>query len=276
MKTRFAPSPTGFLHIGNIYSAYQCQDWARKNHAKLILRIEDIDHTRCRPPFSQAIITDLTWLGFTWDEETLYQQSRKLAYQQALQKLKNLELIYPCTCTRAQIKKTLENHQKTYPYADPYQGTCRENKHSHATQNVAWRLNIHKAMQHINKPLYWYDYLGKKHPVHAQEYGDVILARKDIGTSYHLAVVIDDAFQQITHVIRGQDLESFTGIHRILQALLDLPSLSYTHHGLLYAPNDEKWSKQDKAPSIQKWRSQGWDAAHIRHYIDSLGSRHEH
>lgn len=272
MKTRFAPSPTGFLHLGNIYSAYQCQNWARQHSAKLLLRIEDIDHTRCKTLFSEAILADLDWLGFTWDERIIYQKSRMAAYQHALQQLKDLGLIYPCTCTRAHIKKTLEHHTPTLPDADPYQGTCRHLTEINHQQNVAWRLDIVKAMQHIKTDLYWHDAEGKQQQVHSQEHGDVVLARKDISTSYHLSVVVDDAFQNISHVIRGQDLKPFTGIHRILQTLLQLPSPRYIHHRLLRAPNDEKWSKKDQAPSLAFWRAQGWDTTRIHQYLHSLRS----
>jgi len=276
MKTRFAPSPTGYLHIGNVYSAYYCQHWAEQHKASIVLRIEDIDFTRCRDHFRDALLHDLEWLGMSWCDEVLYQHQRIAAYQQALQQLKNLGVLYPCSCTRSAIQQHGIQKDYRYPNADPYQGYCRNKNIVVSEQAVAWRLNIEKAMSLVKGPLYWYDSHDTPHHVVTAEHGDVVVARKDIGVSYHLAVVVDDAYQQISHVIRGEDLRSSTGIHRLLQSVLALPSPRYIHHPLLYAPNQQKWSKKNKAPSLHKWRESGWSAQQVKHYVYGLGGFDEY
>ena len=267
LRTRFAPSPTGHLHIGNAYSALMCQQWAEKHHARLLLRIEDIDHTRCRQNFIDDMLEDLRWLGLRWQGEPLKQSQRMQAYNQALDTLKTLGVLYPCFCTRKQIQAEIAR-MGVAPHhddaADPYPGTCRNRKLGPANDTFSWRLDIAKAYALIGKEIAWKDGKGHLHPVRPQFHGDVVLGRKDIGVSYHLAVCVDDAEQCITHVIRGADLKYSTGIHCLLQALLQLPSPTYIHHELLLDNHGQRLAKRHHAPTLRALRAEGMDPGNLR------------
>ncbi|MDQ6986307.1 MAG: tRNA glutamyl-Q(34) synthetase GluQRS [Mariprofundaceae bacterium] len=264
LRTRFAPSPTGYLHVGNALSALYCQQWAKNHHAQLLLRIEDIDSNRCRGEFSVAIIEDLQWLGLHWHGEIRYQSRHLDAYRQALARLRRMQVIYPCFCTRRDIQQEIQ-HLGLAPHTEDsiphYPGTCRrlsaaeQHYRQQTGQAFAWRIDIGRALE-VTGPLHWTDEHGQKHTV-GDSLNDAIIGRKDIGFSYHLAVVIDDAAQGVSHVIRGEDLRSSTDLHRLLQALLNLPTPVYIHHPLLCDTHGERLAKRNHAPSLRNIRTSG-------------------
>ncbi len=251
--TRFAPSPTGRLHLGHAYAAVI----AHQEGGRFLVRFEDIDHTRVRPEFYEGILEDLTWLGLTWDEEPWRQLDRLAHYQKALDQLKKLGVIYPCYCTRKEIESELAHltHAPHGPEGPLYPGTCRELTQPPDPREPAWRLNIKKASA-LTGPLTFQNGQAPT-PVQADLLGDVILARKDIGTSYHLAVVVDDAAQNITLVTRGQDLLPSTHIHRVLQTLLGLPEPRYLHHPLICDDTGQRLAKRHDSLALATLRAQG-------------------
>lgn len=280
MRTRFAPSPTGHLHIGNAYSAWQCHQWREGNQAEFILRIEDIDHTRCRPEFSVQLIDDLQWLGLSWNGPVIYQSQRLPLYQRALDQLNQRQLIYPCFCTRKEIQAYHQNsmHIGLAPHADEayehYPGICKTIPITIAQQRMqneafAWRLDSQHAFDVLDPDLSWRDQSGNNHPVLTSQVGDVVLGRKDIGFSYHLAVVVDDADQQITHVIRGEDLLTSTPIHRVLQGLLQLNSPIYQHHTLLKDHSGQRLAKRLQSTTLKGLRESGLSAQAVRDFLNS-------
>lgn len=253
-RTRFAPSPTGYLHLGHAYSALQCWNWAALNEGEVILRIEDIDHTRCREQFVQDIFQDLSWMGFTWQDPVRFQSQHAEDYQVALRKLQDLGVLYPCTCSRKDIEKAL-----SAPHIEDhsiYPGTCRENPLAAGETPHNLRLDVQKAMK-ITGPLFWTDERAGQQKADPAQLGDAVIARKDIGTSYHLSVVVDDALQGIDTVIRGKDLFQVTHIHRLLQALLDLPTPSYIHHDLLMDEEGNRLAKRSGGSLIKTLRQEG-------------------
>jgi len=275
LKTRFAPSPTGMLHVGNAYSALICQQWADKHNAELLLRIEDIDHTRCRDEYTPQLMSDLKWLGLKWHGEALKQSEHQLRYRVALEQLKKTGVIYPCFCTRKHIQQEIERigiAPHAEDYSDPYPGICRKidqrqrNERS-LHERFAWRLDSAKAIEIIGEPLTWRGEHGRHHPVNLSTLGDMVIGRKDIGISYHLAVVVDDAYQNITHVIRGEDLLSSTPIHRLLQALLKFPSPIYIHHKLLVDQNGARLAKRNAATTLKSLREHGVSADSLRRFL---------
>ncbi len=261
LQTRFAPSPTGFLHLGNIYSALQCQAWAKANDATLLLRIEDIDFTRCKPELSRQIIDDLRWMGISFDGEVVYQSQRLDLYQQALDTLIAMDVLYPCFCTRKQISEHVSNPGVSS--LDTYPKTClvlHEQERALRKQQMpfSWRLNSQKVKKMLDKDLYWRDANGVKHGFDVvDDIGDVIIGRKDIHYSYHLAVVVDDAAQNISHVIRGEDLRSSTPVHRVLQLLLGYDSPVYLHHDLIHDQAGQRLAKTRQSPTLLSLRKQG-------------------
>ncbi|WP_254605255.1 tRNA glutamyl-Q(34) synthetase GluQRS, partial [Sphingomonas bacterium] len=231
--SRFAPSPTGRLHLGHALSAIRAHDLARAPSAgRFLLRIEDIDEGRCRPDHVAAILDDLTWLGLEWDG-LVFQSKRRALYAEALARLQARGLVYPCFCTRAGIAASSAAPHGTAPV---YPGTCRAlspaERTARAHEPHGWRLDMTAAVA-ITGPLAWHDATAGHITADPAAQGDVVLARKDAGTSYHLAVTIDDAAQGVTDVVRGVDLFAATHIHRLLQALLGLPPPRYHHHRLL-------------------------------------------
>lgn len=255
--TRFAPSPTGRLHLGHAYSALLAHDYAREREGSFLLRIEDIDPGRARPEFVDGILEDLLWLGLEWDDEITYQSERLSLYAAALERLKAERLVYPCFCTRADIAASASAPQG--PEGPIYPGTCRGLAAPDLSRAHAWRLDVAKAAERAG-PLYWMDGHTEVH-AEPERFGDVVLARKDAPASYHLAVTVDDADQGVTDIVRGRDLYACTDVHRLLQALLDLPTPAYHHHALLTDDAGERLAKRRKAPTLAALREQGADPA---------------
>jgi len=262
--TRFAPSPTGLLHLGHAYSALIGWRAARQAGGKFFLRIEDIDASRCREAFVGTIIEDLKWLGLDWDGAVRRQSQHLDDYRAALEKLDAMALIYPCFCTRAAIKAEVARAVDA-PQGEEgplYPGTCRGLSQSErarrraAGENFALRLDITKAVA-LAGALSWVDEGRGRIAATPEKFGDVVLARKDTPTSYHLAVTVDDALQGITLVTRGEDLFAATHIHRLLQALLDLPTPRYRHHKLLTDASGKRFAKRDKALTLGALREAG-------------------
>lgn len=261
-STRFAPSPTGLLHLGHAYSAAIGHARARSTGGRWLLRIEDIDTTRCRPEFTAAIHQDLAWLGLIPDE-VLLQTSRRPAHQAALDRLTDMGLAYPCFCTRADIAAAaLAPHgtQAVYP------GTCRALAPKDAAARAraephAIRLNTAAALARTG-PLHW---LEGDTPTPADPLiaGDIVLARKDIGVGYMLAAVVDDAHSHITDIVRGRDLLDATPTQRLLQALLGLPAPRYHHHRLLLAADGRRLAKRDRAETLASLRDSGVDGREL-------------
>jgi glutamyl-Q tRNA(Asp) synthetase len=264
--TRFAPSPTGLLHLGHAYAAIT----AYESGDDFLLRIEDIDKGRSRDKFIQAIFYDLKWLGLSWDEPSLRQSTRMGAYAEALVNLKARGLVYPCFCTRAEIAAEVARIGEAQhgPDGPIYPGTCKVlspeegQKRIAAGESYALRLDVTKAAA-LTGPL-TYTERGLRHAVDPFRFGDVVIARKDMPTSYHLAVVVDDAHQQVSLVTRGEDLRSATHIQRLLQALLKLPEPDYCHHALVLDETGKKFSKRDGAVSLESLRQGGATPADIR------------
>lgn len=281
---RFAPSPNGRLHLGHAYSALLNFDLARQSGGRFLLRIEDIDLTRCRPEFEAAIYDDLAWLGIAWEQPVRRQSEHLDVYRQALDRLQAAGLLYPAFESRADIARMVAAREESGPWPrDPdgaplYPGgvaTLSEGERQAriaAGAPFALRLDV-AAAQRCCGPLSWQE-LGAgpggetgtvtAHPHH---WGDVVLARKEIPTSYHLSVVIDDALQGVTDVVRGQDLFWSTSIHRLLQHLLDLKAPCYRHHPLLTGPDGQKLSKSTKATALAELRAAGATPASIRRQL---------
>lgn len=259
--TRFAPSPTGRLHLGHAWSALLAHDVARSQGGRFLLRIEDIDRTRCRAEFVDAIFEDLVWLGLQWDGDVMVQSQRMPAYAAAIARLEARGLLYRCTCTRADIAAEASAPQESMGAL--YPGTCRRREIGADTALPwSWRLNI-AAAQALAGPLDWED--GEKGLVRAtpELLGDPVLARKDAGSSYHLSVTIDDAAQGVTDIVRGRDLFAATHLHRLLQALLDLPVPRYHHHPLVIGSDGERLAKRKAAPTLAALRAAGVDPAEL-------------
>lgn len=257
--TRFAPSPTGRLHLGHAYSAVIGHAVVRDSGGQFLLRIEDLDRTRSRAEFVAGIKQDLRWLGLQWDGEPLVQLQRTHAYAEALKQLKDRGLVYPCFCTRADIAASL-----TAPHGDAgssYPGTCRvlpDDPARRATTPHCWRLDCAKALGMAGLPG-WTETDGQRFTASASDLGDAILARKDAPASYHLACVVDDAASGVTLVARGADLRPSTPIQRLLQALLGLPEPAYLHHALVTHADGRRLAKRDLAPTLAAMRDAGVD-----------------
>ena len=255
--TRFAPSPTGHLHLGHAYSAVLGHSLARDRGGEFRLRIEDLDQTRSRPEFVEGIYEDLHWLGLDWDEPVLVQSRRTSEYEDALEQLKAAGLAYACFCTRADIAQSL-----TAPHGDAatsYPGTCRrlpDDPRRRLTTPHCWRLDSAKALAIAGLPS-WAEVDGESFAAKAEEIGDAILARKDAPASYHLSCVVDDAASGVTTVVRGADLRPSTPIQRLLQQLLGLPEPAYLHHPLVAHADGRRLAKRDLAPTLAAMREAG-------------------
>ena len=269
--TRFAPSPTGYLHLGHVHAAKVAHDLAREYQGRFLLRFEDIDHTRTRPEYYSAMEEDLRWLGLGWDGPALRQSTRTAAYDAALDRLKEQGAVYPCFCTRREIEEEVARitNAPHGPEGALYPGTCRRLSAAEREAKLAsgiqpaWRLDAPFAAD-LAGPLFFHDLRHGRVPVDSGLLGDVVLARKDIGTSYHLAVVTDDAFQQVTHVTRGEDLLPSTHVHRLLQTLLGFPEPAYLHHSLVLDENGVRLAKRHGALSIRHLREEGKTPQTIR------------
>ncbi len=262
--TRFAPSPTGRLHLGHAYSALLAHEFARERGGSFLLRIEDIDPGRARPEFADAIIEDLVWLGLQPDGEIVYQSERLPLYAEALERLKERGLVYPCFCTRSDIAREIAASASAPhgPDGPLYPGTCRTLTEAERERKMrdtphAWRLDVARASAAAG-PLHWQSGDSQVH-ANPERFGDVVLARKDAPTSYHLAVTVDDAAQSVTDIVRGRDLEAATDVHCLLQALLDLPTPTYHHHALLIDADGRRLAKRNGAPTIAGMRAAGAD-----------------
>jgi glutamyl-Q tRNA(Asp) synthetase len=279
---RFAPSPNGHLHLGHALSALLNVDLARAAGGRFLLRIEDIDATRCRPEFEAAIYEDLAWLGLEWEQPVRRQSGHFDAYRDALDRLAGMGLIYPSFESRGEIERMIAEcggHVPRDPDGAPlYPGTARtmdaaeRDRRMAAGHPHAWRLDMAAATR-LSGVLDWQEAgLGPdgetgRIPAQPQAWGDVVLGRKEVPTSYHLAVVVDDALQGVTHVVRGQDLFWATGVHRLLQHLLGLPAPVYRHHRLIRDADGRKLSKSTEATALRELRAQGATPADIRRLV---------
>ena len=271
--TRFAPSPTGYLHLGHVRSALQGWRAARSAGGQFLLRLEDIDPTRCRHEYAAAILEDLAWLGLGWDGPVRKQSEHFDDYRRALDRLEAMGVLYPCFCTRREIQDEITRaggapHAQSGP---PYPGTCRRLDSRRRAEkrrsgiDYALRLDLARALA-LTGAIEWIE--EGENGAHRKladpaPLGDVVLARKDVPTSYHLAVTVDDAVQGVTLVTRGEDLATSTHVHRVLQALLDLPTPSYRHHGLVMDAAGRRLSKRNQALTVRAMRESGISRAEI-------------
>jgi glutamyl-Q tRNA(Asp) synthetase len=279
---RFAPSPNGRLHLGHAYSALLNDDFARRFGGRFLLRIEDIDVTRCRPEFEAAIHDDLAWLGLTWEVPVRRQSEHLDDYSTAFLKLKGRGVVYPCFCSRKDIVDTIARREmedaRSWP-RDPdgaplYPGTCKALQAEEVERRVTkgkphtWRVEMAAARRLLPGPHFFrrFDCDGREEVVEADpwRWGDAVIVRKDVPTSYHLSVVVDDALQGVTHVVRGRDLEAATDLHVLLQALLGLPTPLYHHHDLVVDRTGDKLAKSRQSESLAEMHARGVTSASVR------------
>lgn len=279
-RFRFAPSPNGALHLGHALSAILNHDMAKAVGGDFLLRIEDIDQARCTPEFEAGIFADLAWLGLSWEEPVRRQSDHFPAYQQALQALIGRGLVYPAFLTRGEVKAKVAAGEAggrswprdpdgtpLYPPDDRERGPQERQRLLDAGLKHAWRLDMARATAEAGEPLHWSESGDGETgdiPADPGAWGDVVLSRSDTPSSYHLSVVIDDAAQGITHVVRGLDLFHATSIHRLLQVLLGLPEPLYHHHRLILGDDGRKLSKSLGDTGIAEWREKGLSPAQLR------------
>lgn len=261
MLTRFAPSPTGDLHLGHAYSAVLAHDAARAANGRFVIRIDDIDGSRSRAEYVAASLADLVWLGLAWDGEPVRQSARLGDYATALDTLRARGLVYSCFCTRADIAASLSAPHG--PSGPVYPGKCRdlpavERERRMATEPHCWRLDMARAVL-TTGALTWEEQGQGERIADPRAHGDIVLARKDAPASYHLASTLDDAMMGVSHIIRGADLLASTDVHRLLQALLGLPTPLYRHHPLVCGPDGKRLAKRDAAASLASLRAAGVD-----------------
>ncbi len=271
---RFAPSPTGHLHLGHAFSALTAWNAANDAGGQLLLRIEDIDIGRSRPEYEAAIYDVLSWLGLSWPEPVLRQSDNFPAYAAALGKLTEMGLTYPCTCTRRDILTAMDDPQEGGPDGPVYPGTCRSGHDP--TKPQVTRLKMAEAAAMIDKIAFTEIGAGPDGETgvieinpdwFAGKAGDIVLARKDAPTSYHISVVVDDAAQGVTHVTRGEDMFTATPIHRMLQSLLDLPAPIYRHHRLIRDAAGRRLAKRADDKSLKQYRDTGATPSDIRRMV---------
>ena len=253
IRTRFAPSPNGSLHLGHAFAAIVAHDRAAREDGEFLLRIEDIDGERSRANLPCEFREDLAWLGLAY-REVAPQSARIASYRAAFERLKLMDVVYPCRCTRAEIALA---YRELGPDGPVYPGTCR-GRQVDPGEGAAWRLDVATALA-LTGSLTWTDELAGKQQAAPEAFGDVVLWRKDAPASYHLAVTLDDAADGITHVTRGMDLFPATHVHRLLQALPTLPVPTWRHHGLLVEPDGRKLAKRRGSPSLADRRRAGED-----------------
>jgi glutamyl-Q tRNA(Asp) synthetase len=269
--TRFAPSPTGRLHLGHAYSALFARRLADAAGGRFLLRIEDIDAARCKPEFVAGILEDLAWLGLRWEAPVWRQSERMAVYAEALATLEARGLLYPCFCTRKDIAHEIAaaGHAPHGPEGPVYPGTCRSLGAAERTERIAagtpfaLRLHMEDAITAAGA-LTFTDRTAGRIAVDAAPFGDVVLARKEMPASYHLAVVVDDAAQGVTLVSRGEDLRPATHVHRLLQALLGVPEPGYAHHRLLADAAGRRFAKRDRSLTLDALRAAGHSPAEVR------------
>ena len=270
--TRFAPSPTGLLHSGHAYSALFAFDAARRNGGRFLLRIEDIDFTRCRREFEDAILEDLAWLGIAWETPVRRQSDHLHEYVKVAEQLRVRGLLYPCFCTRKDIQREIEaaGAAPHGPEGPLYPGLCRSMSEDERQSRIAsgesfaMRLDLNRALDETGGDLEWLDLERGPQKAQPEILGDVVLVRKDIGCSYHLAVVMDDALQGVTQITRGADLFEATHVQRLLQALLSLPTPEYQHHRLMLDSDGKRLAKRHEAESLRSLRLRGVSALAVR------------
>ena len=273
-RTRFAPSPTGPLHLGHAYSALYGHRLAEAKNGLWLLRIDDLDHSRSKPEWTQQIFDDLRWLGLAWPEPVRFQSQEAASYQTALDALARAKLIYPCCCNRADIAQAAAAPQEGVPEFGPdgriYPGTCRHRSLSQAGAGDALRLNMRKAVKALQKPVTYEEFgtqlserITLKPEALIAQVGDVVLRRKDQGAAYHLAVVIDDDAQNITDVVRGADLSAATQIHVVLQQLLNIQTPRYHHHALIRDETGKRLAKRSDSEALSTLRNAGYSAQDI-------------
>lgn len=268
--TRFAPSPTGYLHLGHAYSAFR----AAEAGDRFLLRIEDIDRGRCRSEYETAIFEDLEWLGLEWEQPVRRQSDHFDDYRAALDRLDDMGAIYPCFCTRSDIRREIERagDAPQGPDGPVYPGICRNLSAGErrarigAGENHALRLDVEQACERVGR-LTWTEQGRGEVLADPARFGDVVLARKDTPTSYHLAVTVDDALQCVTLVTRGEDLAPATDIHRLLQALLGLPVPEWKHHRLLTGADGKRYAKRNRSLTLRALREAGRTPEDIRREI---------
>ena len=271
--TRFAPSPSGHLHLGHAFAALFAHAAAGEG-GRFLVRIEDIDTARCRPEYEAAVFDDLAWLGLGWDPQVIRQSERAAAYAAALGRIEDLGLLYPCFCTRAEISAEVANSPSAPhgPEGALYPGICRAlsaaERAARVTAGVphALRLDMRRSLERSGA-LVWQDVEAGSVGAAPEQLGDVVLARKGLSTSYHLAVVVDDAFQGVTLVTRGADLFHATHTHRLLQSLLGLPTPRYHHHRLIMGSDGKRLATRDGATALRALRDLGWTPAEVRRAI---------
>jgi glutamyl-Q tRNA(Asp) synthetase len=292
--TRFAPSPTGFLHLGHAYAALTAYNTAQQQGGRFLLRIEDIDVSRCRPEFERAIYTDLEWLGLRWEKPVRRQSEHFTDYTAALEKLRAMDLLYPCFCTRKEIASEIARAavapqaSELGPDGPRYPGTCRALSNKLRAERLAsgtayaLRLHTQKALRYVAREL-TFEERGRGpngetgvQTARPQDLGDIVLARKELPASYHLAVVVDDALQGVTLVTRGEDLFPATHMQRLLQTLLDLPEPGYAHHRLILDAAGRKFSKRDAAVTLASFRQAGATPASVREMISLYAGPFQH
>lgn len=270
--TRFAPSPTGRLHLGHAHAALFAWRMAREAGGRFLLRIEDIDPVRCRPEFTDAILEDLSWLGLDWDGEVRVQSRHLSEYRAVLEALAARGLLYPCFCSRADIAREVAASAAAPhgPDGPLYPGTCRHLPAEERAARIAaggphaWRLDVAAALATLAAPLSFTERGEGRIPCDPARFGDVVLGRKDVPASYHIAVTHDDALQGVTLVTRGADLKPATDLHRLLQALMGWPEPAYAHHALLLGPDGRRLAKRDRAATLADLRAAGRSPAELR------------
>ncbi len=272
--SRFAPSPNGYLHLGHAYAAWRAYDACKTQDGRFLLRIEDIDYLRCRPDFESQIIEDMAWLGLQWESPVRRQSDHMADYAAVLKKLQARDLVYPCFCSRREIAAEIAESANAPqgPDGPHYPGTCRGlNADQRAAKlaegmEAAWRLDVVKAISTTGK-LSWIDKTAGEQVCQPNIQGDVVLARKDIATSYHLSVVVVDTIQQINLVTRGLDLFASTHVHRLLQALLDYPVPDYDHHALINDIDGRRLAKRHGAEPIKNFRARRLSSHDLRRQL---------
>jgi len=275
--TRFAPSPTGYLHLGHAASAIFAARSAGGD-GRFLLRVEDIDQTRARPEYIEAIYQDLAWLGLSWETPVRIQSAHFNDYQAVLDRLTERDLLYPCFCTRKEIQAEIARigNAPHGPDGALYPGTCRHLSVSERADRIAagdsyaLRLDMGRAIKQVGKRLYWHDRAAGRQVATPEIFGDVVLARKDTPTSYHVSVTLDDHLQGISLVTRGEDLFFASHLHRLLQELLGYDVPEYHHHKLLAGPDGKRFAKRDKSETLRSMRERGISVADILTRIESL------
>lgn len=276
--TRFAPSPTGFLHLGHGYSAAFAAAHARDAGGRFLLRIEDIDRGRCRPEYERGAMEDLAWLGLEWEQPARRQSDHMADYARAIAALSGLGVLYPCFCTRAEIAAEIAAAARAPhgPDGPRYPGTCRRLSDAERAKRFAdgrpyaLRLDVEKAADAAG-PLTWTDLDKGAVEIHPETIGDVVIARKDTPTSYHLAVTVDDQLQGVTLVTRGDDLFRATDVHRLLQALLGFAAPRYRHHALIAGADGRRLAKRDGAETLRELRARGLGPDDVRALMPAEG-----